>query len=287
VPPRALLASVPVKAAVVQLRSGLDTAANRDAAIRAVRVAAASGAELVVLPEATMCGFGTPRTDLASLAEPLDGPFVAAVAGAAAETGATVVAGTFEPVPGEHRVSNTAVLVGPAGLIGAYRKVHLYDALGWCESDRVRAGEPGAANTPVAVVGDLPVGVLTCYDLRFPESARAAIDAGASVLAVPAAWVAGEHKLGHWQTLLAARAIENTAYVLAAAQPGPTYTGHSVILDPFGAVLGALGEADGADEPAFLVAELSAAALAEARAALPVLAQRRFASGPAETPSRP
>jgi deaminated glutathione amidase len=275
-----------VRAAVVQLRSGLETRANRETAVRAVRASAAAGAQLVVLPEAAMCGFGSPSSDLAVLAEPLDGPFVGALAGAAAETGATVVAGTFEGVPGERRVYNTLVLVGPGGLIGAYRKVHLYDALGWCESDRVRAGEPGAANTPVAVVGDLTVGVLTCYDLRFPESARSAVDAGASVLAIPAAWVAGEHKLGHWRTLSAARAIENTAYVLAAAQPGPTYTGHSTILDPFGVVLGELGDGDGADEPALLTAELQRARVDEARAALPVLEHRRFASGPAHTLGR-
>jgi deaminated glutathione amidase len=272
-----------VKAAVVQLSSSLDTAANRAAAARAVRTAAAAGAELVVLPEATMSGFGSPATDLAALAEPLDGPFVAALTEAAAETGTTVVAGTFEPVPGDTRVSNTLVLVGPGGLRGAYRKVHLYDALGWRESDRVRAGEPGPENTPVVSVGELEVGVLTCYDLRFPESARSAVDAGATVLAVPAAWVAGEHKLGHWQTLVAARAIENTVYVLAAAQPGPTYTGHSAIIDPFGVVLGTLGAAEGSGEPAMVLAELSAARVDEARDALPVLRHRRFASGPAAT----
>ncbi len=119
------------------------------------------------------------------------------------------------------RVYNTLVLVGPSGLLGAYRKVHLYDALGWCESERIAPGAPGSDNTPLAPVDGLTVGVLTCYDLRFPESARRALDAGATVLAVPAAWVAGEHKVEHWRTLLRARAIENTAYVVAAAQPGP------------------------------------------------------------------
>lgn len=280
------VASGPVRCSVVQLRTGLDTGANREAAAGAVRAAASAGAQLVVLPEATMCGFGDPGTDLAAHAEPLDGPFTAALADAAASTGATVVAGTFEAVPGEGRVFNTLVLVGPDGLIGAYRKVHLYDALGWCESDRVRAGEPGAANTPVAAVGDLRVGVLTCYDLRFPESARAAVDAGADVLAVPAAWVTGEHKLGHWRTLVAARAIENTAYVVAAAQPGPAYTGHSMAIDPLGVVLGELGDADGDDGPALLTVELLACRVEEVRAALPVLVHRRFASGPAEASGR-
>ncbi len=265
-----------MKAAVVQLASGLDRVANRRGATEAVRTAAGAGAGLVVLPEATMCGFGNSRTDLAELAEPLDGPFVVALGAVAEETGTTVVAGTFEPVAGERRVFNTVVVVSPAGLVGHYRKVHLYDALGWCESDRVHPGEPGTANAPVVAVEDLRLGVITCYDLRFPESARAAVDAGATVLAVPAAWVAGEHKLSHWTTLIGARAIENTAYVLAAAQPRPTYTGHSRIVDPFGVVLASLGDDEGGARPEAICAELDAGRLEAARAALPVLRHRRF-----------
>ena len=205
----------------------------------------------------------------------------------AAQTGVTVVAGTFEPVPGEHRVYNTVVLVGPGGLIGRYRKVHLYDALGWRESDRVRSGRAGDGQCPdrrwseTSPSASSPV--TTCGS---PSRRGRPSTPGRRVLAIPAAWVAGEHKVGHWQTLLAARAIENTAYVLAAAQPGPTYTGHSAIVDPFGVVLGALGDTDGGDDPALLTAELRAARVEEARAALPVLAHRRFASGPAETLGR-
>ncbi len=265
-----------MKAFAAQFATGLDRDANRSRCVRAVRDAAESGARLVVLPEAAMCGFGNPKTDLAELAEPLDGPFVSALAGAASDTGTTIVAGTFERVPGEPRVYNTLVVVVPGGLAATYRKVHLYDALGWVESERIRAGEPGVDNTPVLEVDGFCLGVLTCYDLRFPESARAAIDAGATVLAVPAAWVAGEHKVAHWRTLLAARAIENTAYVVAAAQPGPTYSGHSSIVDPLGEVLCELGPS----APGAAVAELGAEALEAARAALPVLAHRRFGVAP-------
>jgi predicted amidohydrolase len=120
------------------------------------------------------------------------------------------------------------------------------------------------------------MGVMTCYDLRFPESARRLVDGGATVLAVPAAWVAGEHKVAHWRTLLGARAIENTAYVVAAAQPGPAYTGCSVILDPMGVVLGELGPDDGAGSCALVIGELDAARVDEVRRALPVLANRRI-----------
>lgn len=271
-----------MRAAVVQFASGMDPAANREAATAAVERAARDGAALVVLPEAAQCGFGSATTDLAPLSEPLDGPFVAALAAVAGRSGATVIAGLFEP-SADGRVHNTLVVVGAAGLLGAYRKVHLYDALGWCESDRVAAGDPGGANVPVVAVGDLAVGLLTCYDLRFPESARLAVDLGATVLAVPAAWVAGPHKEHHWRTLLGARAIENTCYVLAAAQPAPVYSGCSQIVDPFGVVVAQLGPDEGGGEPAFASGPVDPHRVAEARAALPVLAHRRFAVTVRET----
>jgi predicted amidohydrolase len=271
-----------VRVAAAQFASDLDKEANRRRAVAAVKAAAEDGATLVVLPEAAMCGFGTPRTDLSELAEPLDGPFGSALVEVASSTGTTVVAGTFEPVAGEARVFNTVLVVAPSGLVARYRKVHLYDALGWCESDRIRPGEPDTANAPVVSVGELSLGVLTCYDLRFPESARVAVDAGATVLAIPAAWVAGRHKVEHWRTLLGARAIENTAYVVAAAQPAPAYTGCSQILDPMGVVLAELGPGDGPGDPdsaAIVTGEATATRLEEVRQALPVLAHRRLSLG--------
>jgi predicted amidohydrolase len=125
-------------------------------------------------------------------------------------------------------------------------------------------------------VGELSLGVMTCYDLRFPESARTLVDHGATVLAVPAAWVAGKHKAEHWRTLLSARAIENTAYVVAAAQPTPTYNGCSQIVDPMGVVVAELGPDDGGTTGTVVTAELTRANVDEARRALPVLEHRRF-----------
>ena len=142
--------------------------------------------------------------------------------------------------------------------------------------DRVEAGESDASNTPIVALGELSLGVLTCYDLRFPESAGRPVDEGATVLAVPAAWVAGEHKREHWRTLLAARAIENTAYVVAAAQPTPTYSGCSTIVDPLGVVLAELGPDDGRGPTAIVTGELTGVRVDEARQALPVLVHRRL-----------
>ena len=88
----------------------------------------------------------------------------------------------------------------------------------------------------------LRLGLMTCYDLRFPELARALVARGAEALVVPAAWVAGPRKVDHWTTLARARAIENTAYVVAVGQPGPRYSGHSIVVDPLGEVLAEAGE---------------------------------------------
>ena len=155
----------------------------------------------------------------------------------AAERGTTVLAGMFEQGDDPARPVNTLVLRGAAE--ADYRKIHLYDSFGYRESDRIAAGP----RTPVtADLAGFRLGLMTCYDLRFPELARALVDSGAEVLVVPAAWVAGPRKVDHWTTLVRARAIENTAYVVAVGQPGPRYTGHSLVVDPWGEVLAEAGE---------------------------------------------
>ena len=160
-------------------------------------------ADLVVFPEAWARDFGEPGSDLAPSAEPLDGPFVTEVERVAAERGTTVVAGHLRA----RRAApyNTVVVRGAAR--ADYRKIHLYDSFGYRESDVLAAGRL----EPVTVeIAGTTVGLMTCYDLRFPELARALVDRGAEVLVVPSAWVAGPRKVDHWTTLLRARAIENT-----------------------------------------------------------------------------
>jgi len=120
-------------------------------------------------------------------------------------------------------------------------------------------------------VNGLRVGLMTCYDLRFPELARELAKQGADVIVVPAAWVAGPAKVDHWRTLVKARAIENTVYVVAVGQPGPRYTGHSMVVSPMGDVL----VEGGADEQV-LEATLTQSSVVEARAQNPSLANRRF-----------
>ena len=165
------------------------------------------------------------------MAEPLDGPFVGALTAFAAEQGTTVVAGMFERSEDPERPFNTLAVVDRDGLRASYRKIHLYDSFGYKESDRLVAGplEPALVD-----VGGFRVGLMTCYDLRFPELARSAGDRGAELLVAPSAWVAGPGKVQHWRTLVTARAIENIAYVAAVGQPGPRYTGHSMVVGPAG-----------------------------------------------------
>jgi predicted amidohydrolase len=251
-----------LRVALVQEAADLEPGVNRDR----LATLAPPDADLVVFPEAFARDFGEAGSDVSPFAEPLDGPFATELARVAADRGTTVVAGMFEPGPSPERPYNTLVVRGAAE--ASYRKIHLYDSFGYRESDRLTAG----ATEPVVVdVGGFAVGLMTCYDLRFPELARALVDRGAEVLLVPAAWVAGPRKVEHWRTLLRARAIENTVFVAAAAQPGPRYSGHSLVVDPLGDVLAEAG--DGAQ---VVTATLERGVLTGARRTNPSLANRRL-----------
>jgi predicted amidohydrolase len=262
-----------LRVALVQHASSTDPAENR-AALAGLQADPALDADLVVLPEAFARDFGRPGEDVSADAEPLDGPFGEAVTKLAGDD-RTVVAGMFETSDDPARPYNTLLVRGRTE--AAYRKIHLYDSFGYRESDRLTAGpwQPAV----VDVVG-WKVGLMTCYDLRFPELARALVDAGAEVLVVPAAWVPGrdeaEHarKVDHWRTLVRARAIENTTYVVAVGQAAPRYTGNSLVVDPDGGLL-----ADPGPDPAVVTAVLSRDVLVRSRATNPSLSNRRHLAG--------
>jgi predicted amidohydrolase len=264
-----------VKVAVAQYAAALDKAANLATLSTLIAQAADQGAGLVIAPEGAMYDFGEQDMPLAPHAEPLDGPFVEALSGLAEKHDTTVVAGMFESVPDDpDRAYNTVVAVGAhRGLIGSYRKQHLFDALGWTESARLAEGDP--AQRLVFDCGELTVGVMTCYDVRFPELSRALVDDGATVLAVPAAWVAGPNKAEQFRALAMARAIENVSYVAGSVQLPPSYTGESCVVDPFGLVLAELGT-----EPGVAVADLSAERVRECRERMPSLQNRRWSVVP-------
>lgn len=259
--------SVTLRVAAVQAAADLDPVVNRERLGELVP----ADTDLVLFPEAYARDFGPAGSDVSGYAEPTDGPFATELAAVAAARGTTAVAGTFEPSEDPGRPYNTLVVRG--GVAAEYRKVHLYDSFGYRESDRLRAGPvaPVVIEVPTASGATWRVGLMTCYDLRFPEFARLLVDAGAEVLLVPSAWLPGERKVDHWRTLLRARAIENTVFVVAAGQAAPRYVGHSMVLDPWGDVLAEAGE-----EPTTLHAVLDRASLEEARRTNPSLANRRL-----------
>ena len=265
-----------MRVAVAQFLAGEDKAHNLARVGELVGQAAALGATMVVAPEASMHGFGTGETPLAPVAEPLDGPFVSGLQKCASRHGVTVVAGMFEPVEGDTaRAYNTVVAVSPDGdLIGRYRKQHLFDALGWAESTRLEPGDPG--ERLVFDCGEMTVGVMTCYDVRFPELARALVDDGVDLIALPSAWVAGPLKEDQWATLVRARAIENVLYVAAADQPAPGFAGRAMVVDPFGVVLASLADTEGV-----AVADIDPERVDRCRERMPSLEHRRWRVAPA------
>src|SRR5215470_2467980 len=172
-----------MRVALCQLPVSPDPAVNLGRVREAVAEAARQGADLAVFPEATQARFGS---DLRAVAEPLDGAFGTGLATAAQESGVALVVGVFEPAP-DGRVYNTAVAYdGTGDLAAAYRKIHLFDALGERESAVVAPG----SEPVVADLAGVKVGLATCYDVRFPELARALAVRGAELIAVPAAWAA-------------------------------------------------------------------------------------------------
>ncbi|WP_433517871.1 carbon-nitrogen hydrolase family protein [Nonomuraea sp. CA-143628] len=260
---------------VGQFGATTDKPANLEAATALIEQAAAQGSQLIVLPENAMYSNSDVTADIVSETEPLDGPFATTIGALAKKHGIAVVAGMTEaPTGGSGKPSNTVIAVDSGGdLVGVYRKVHLYDAFGYRESDRVQAHKPEPL---IFTLGDLTFGVMTCYDLRFPEMARFLVDAGAEALVVPAAWVAGPAKEDHWITLARARAIENTAYVIACGQTGSNYTGHSSVVDPMGQIAASAGEA-----PGVASAVIGAERVKTVRAKNPSLTNRRFEVVPA------
>jgi predicted amidohydrolase len=263
-----------MRAAAVQLNSTDDKDRNLETAERLVRDAARDGAELIALPEKwNLLG---PGAALRAGAEDLDGPTLSAVRSWARELGVHVVAGSISELVAERdKLSNTSVLVGPDGEVGAvYRKIHMFDVdVGGVAYRESEHEEPGT-EIVVSSAADVPVGLTVCYDLRFPELYRILAVRGARVITVPAAFTLHTGK-DHWEPLLRARAIENQAFVLAPNQIGeapPHYNsyGRSMIVDPWGVPL-----ATAPDEECFVAADLDFGLQDRIRESLPSLANRR------------
>jgi len=266
-----------MKIAAVQMVSTPRVADNLAAAGRLIADAAAQGAGLVALPE-YFCLMGASERDKLGVAETFgDGPIQAMLGQAAREHGVWLIGGTVPIASGDPaHVYNASLVFAPDGALAArYDKLHLFRfADGREDFDERRVLRAGEA--PVAFeAGALRVGLSICYDLRFPELYRALTRPPCDLLAVPSAFTATTGR-AHWEVLLRARAIENQAYVIAPAQGGTHESGrrtwgHSMIVDPWGEVLGVRDEGEGV-----VLATLESARIAAVRAQLPALQHRRL-----------
>ena len=258
-----------MRIALAQLLATTDPDANLGLVADYTAQAAARGAEVVVFPEATMCSFARPRADAA---EPFGGPWATAVRSIAADAGVTVVVGMFTTTDSP-QVHNTLLVTG--GAEARYDKLHLFDALGYAESRQIRAGEHAVT---VEVAGHT-LGLATCYDVRFPGLFTHLAGRGAEAILLPASWADGPEKLHQWRTLVTARAMDATAFVVAVDQAKPpasadgrtpTGIGHSMVVGPTGTVLLELGEG-----PELAIIDLDLTTVAGVRERLPVLQHQR------------
>lgn len=265
--------STGMTSAVAQFAAGADVDKNVAGIKELTTRAAAAGAELVVFPEASMYAFDVPAAELAEAANTRADDFVTAMMDLAAREHVTMVVGMFSPTA-DGPPHNRMIVLGPDGRLQAcYDKVHLYDAFAWRESDKVTAARthPDLSELGIVDVGGFRLGLLNCYDLRFPEMARALAERAADVLVVSSAWVAGPHKERHWEILLRARAIENTCYVLGANQPPPNSAGLSMIVDPFGLIAGTC-----VDDEGLALHRLELTHLQQVREIVPSVSHRRY-----------
>jgi len=264
-----------VRVACIQMTSRRDKAANLETAERLLAQSAATGADVVVLPE-KWNAIGDADV-LHGAAEPLEqGESVEAMAMWARQHGVTLVGGSItERREGREKLSNTSLVFDPEGnLVARYRKIHLFDVeVGGVTYLESEAEEPGDEPVVVDVEG-WRIGLSVCYDVRFPELYRILTLEGAELLTVPAHFTTPTGK-DHWHVLLRARAIENQYFVAAPAQvgetlPGKPAYGRSLIVDPWGIVV-----AQAPDEETVISAELDRARLREIREKLPSLRNRQ------------
>jgi predicted amidohydrolase len=266
------------RAALVQLRASRSVVGNVDQAARLIREAKAAGADYVQTPEQTSLMELDRKSLFASIVEEDHDPALAALQQLARELKLHLHIGSLAVKVSPEKAANRAFMLGPDGEIMArYDKIHLFDVdlpgkESYRESNTFRPGE-------TAMVVGLPwggLGLSVCYDVRFPQLYRALAEAGAHFLTVPAAFTkqTGE---AHWHVLLRARAIENGAFVLAAAQGGKHENGretfgHSMMIDPWGRVI-----AEAGIEPGVTLAEIDPALVVQARSRIPSLEHgRRF-----------
>jgi len=226
-----------VKVAVVQFKAAISKENNLKKIVNYIAEASRNKAKLVAFPEFMMFYTNSSQTpkQLAGLAETIKGDFVSAISSAAKENRIQVIGSFYEKSSKKDRVFDTSFVIDNSGkVVSTYRKIHLYDALGFRESDKMT---PGSKISKPVKTSIGKVGMMICYDLRFPEMSRSLAASGSEILVAPSAWVKGNMKEEHWLTINKTRAIENGCYVISPDQVGNIYCGRSLVVDPFGKIL--------------------------------------------------
>lgn len=265
-----------MKLALVQLDVdlGRDPDKSRELAAAKVQEATEDGAELVVLPELWLHGAFDPAP-WADTAEPMHGETARFMQQTAVDCGVLLHMGSIVERTPDGKLYNTSLMFdAEGGLLGGYRKIHRFGF----DQGEAAVMSPGEHLTTFPLLGDedevlTTVGLATCYDLRFPEMYRKLIDAGAETVLQVASWPLA--RVEHWRTLTIARAIEDQVFLVACGavgtQAGQRMAGHSMVVDPWGAVVAEAGE-----DETILYAEIDFGQVAETRAKFPVLPTRRL-----------
>lgn len=257
-----------MKVAVAQVKSSINKKENLGLSLEYIKKASKEGADIITFPEFLMAF--SPNTqnarELYDIAESINGEFVSELIEASRKYKIGIVATIYEKSGIKDRVYDTALYIKDE-IISIYRKLHLYDALGFTESEKLIAGDklPDIVKTDESIIG-----MMICYDVRFPELSRLLTLKGADILVAPSAWVAGDKKVEHWQIMLRARAIENGCYVVAPDQTGNIYIGRSMVVNPYGEIILDMGEEEGLG-----VVKLDLDYLKKIREKLPLIKNRR------------
>lgn len=275
-----------VKVSIVQMKSTTDKEENLVYSLEQVKESGKKNAKIICFPEFQMSfsPSSQPNKELYSISETIDGNFVKQLRRSAKENNIFIVSSIYEHSDSIsttlkqnmkkknnndlYRVYDTVVLINNQGkLVSSYRKLHLYDALGFKESKKLLAGNK-LFSPVISPLGK--VGTLVCYDLRFPELSRTLAIKGSRALIAPSGWVQGIMKEDHWLTMCKARAIENGVYLIAPNQIGNIFCGRSLIVDPFGVVVIDMGNKEG-----FEIVDLDLNRIDIVRKSLPLLKNRR------------
>ncbi len=271
-----------VKVAIVQMKSSVNKDKNLTFSLEMIKEAQRKKAQIICFPEFQMAFSPNSQTsrELFSISESVNGNFTKELCNSAKANDISIIGTIYErsatdsdkptkkDIDNQYCVYDTALFINNKGvLVTRYRKLHLYDALGFKESEKLLAGDKlfSPVDSPLGKLG-----IMVCYDLRFPELSRILTIEGSNTLVSPSGWVQGTMKEDHWLTMCKARSIENGVYLIAPNQVGNVFCGRSLVIDPFGIVILDMGAKEGLE-----VIDLDLERIKIVRNDLPLLRNRR------------